>query len=68
MFRMAINDGSGDEVDGDYIEAKKENVLKKAIQDIKKGIKFILKFPKDRKEEIDILKDALNELVNNSRH
>ena len=67
MCRMAINDGGEDEVD--YIEAKKEDgLLKKAVKDIKKGIKFIMKFPKDRKDEIDILKDAINELVSNSKH
>ena len=64
---MAINDSGADEVD--YIEAKKEDgVLKKGAKNIKKLLKFILKFPKDRKEEIDILKDAINELTSSSRH
>ena len=61
---MAINDGGEDQVD--YIEAKKEDgLLKKgvkAVKYVKKVIKFIANFPKDRKEEIDILKEAINEL------
>ena len=61
ICRMAINDGGEDEVD--YIEAKKEDgLLKKGVKYVKKAIKFITKFPKDRKEEIDILKEAINEL------
>ena len=64
---MAINDGGGDEVD--YIEAKKEDgALKRGVKNVKKVLKFILNFPKDRKEEIDILKDAINELTNNIKH
>ena len=63
---MAINDGGEDQVD--YIEAKKEDgLLKKGVKYFKKAIKFITKFPKDRKEEIDILKEAINELGNKSK-
>ena len=36
--------------------------MKKGVKYVKKAIKFIKNFPKDRKEEIDILKEAINEL------
>ena len=59
-----MNDGGPD----DSIVAKKEGGIEEKFKRGLKIIKALMKFPKDRKEEIDILREALNEILNNNRH
>ena len=65
---MAINDSGEDQVDYNYIAAVKEDgLVKDGVKNVKKAIKSITKFPEDRKDEIDNLNVAINELGNKSK-
>ena len=64
---MTINDGGEDQVDYNIIAVKEDGVLKEGVKNVKKAIKSITKFPEDRKDEIDNLNVAINELGNKSK-